>query len=468
MLMVVSGSAAHADRLETQLGQLDLRLDGILEDRPREAARVNGVQVKNGSKRAGNVDQEDDIVLDYRTILPSAWEGISFGEELPDLMLEALLGSPEVLVKRSELEAAGFDLETAKWGRFPSLSADLESADSGGSVAVARLEQPLWTGGRITGQIDAAEAELSVANAALEEQKLSAMLEVAASYYEIVRLKVRLQIANVNEDEHQRLLNIIKRRVEAKVSAKADRTQAEARMQQAVRERIQTEQQLVTAIAKLERLITREVDELATPKWIDFGDWSEQELLSEALDFSPVLKRLRAEVDAAKADIKVTKSGWWPQLIAGVKSTSTSGSSTSTADGENAYLALRVQTGAGLSNLSSTKAASSRMRASDSALLAEQQELRRQIQSAWAEYKGLSGQLEPARALRASSSDIIESYLRQFQVGRKSWLDVLNAQREKALANYALADTEFPLLSVQVRLLLLTGEINVMTMKTVL
>jgi adhesin transport system outer membrane protein len=39
-------------------------------------------------------------------------------------------------------------------------------------------------------------------------------------------------------------------------------------------------------------------------------------------------------------------------------------------------------------------------------------------------------QLGPARELVEATTAVSESYLRQFAVGQKSWLDVMNAQRE--------------------------------------
>ena len=69
-------------------------------------------------------------------------------------------------------------------------------------------------------------------------------------------------------------------------------------------------------------------------------------------------------------------------------------------------------------------------------------------------------QLEPIRLLLQGSEEIMASYLRQFQVGRKNWLDVLNAQREKSQASYSLTDIESPLKLLRVKLLVLMGKVN--------
>jgi adhesin transport system outer membrane protein len=55
---------------------------------------------------------------------------------------------------------------------------------------------------------------------------------------------------------------------------------------------------------------------------------------------------------------------------------------------------------------------------------------------------------------------VIESYLRQYAVGKKSWLDVLNAQREATQARNTLVDFEVQYLTSIYRLRVLMNEIN--------
>jgi adhesin transport system outer membrane protein len=86
------------------------------------------------------------------------------------------------------------------------------------------------------------------------------------------------------------------------------------------------------------------------------------------------------------------------------------------------------------------------------------------VRSAWTESVALADQVEPVRNLLIGSEEIVASYLRQFQVGRKNWLDVLNAQREKTQASYSLTDLEYPLMLSSVRLLLLAGRWDAATL----
>jgi adhesin transport system outer membrane protein len=87
-------------------------------------------------------------------------------------------------------------------------------------------------------------------------------------------------------------------------------------------------------------------------------------------------------------------------------------------------------------------------------------QLEYRIKSSASELRALAAQVEPAKALSEATSEVVDSYLRQYQIARKNWLDVLNAQRERSQALYNLADTEANLVALNVRLMMLTGQLT--------
>jgi adhesin transport system outer membrane protein len=86
--------------------------------------------------------------------------------------------------------------------------------------------------------------------------------------------------------------------------------------------------------------------------------------------------------------------------------------------------------------------------------------LEQQVRTALADLAALAEQVEPARQLVSATDDVVASYLRQYQIGKKNWLDVLNALRESAQATYSAVDVASSTESLQLRLMLLTGQIN--------
>lgn len=70
---------------------------------------------------------------------------------------EALRNHPQLAIGRSDMAAAQFEVDAADWGFWPTLGVRSEAVVGGYSVT-ATVEQPLWSGGRLTGQAKASNA----------------------------------------------------------------------------------------------------------------------------------------------------------------------------------------------------------------------------------------------------------------------------------------------------------------------
>ncbi len=95
---------------------------------------------------------------------------------------------PSVEAAEAEADALNADYRAARWQRYPSLSVEALAATEGFSFADqdglalnARLEQPIWSGGRITGKIDRARASLRVGENRIGEARRDIILRVVSS-----------------------------------------------------------------------------------------------------------------------------------------------------------------------------------------------------------------------------------------------------------------------------------------------
>jgi adhesin transport system outer membrane protein len=121
-------------------------------------------------------------------------------------------------------------------------------------------------------------------------------------------------------------------------------------------------------------------------------------------------------------------------------------------------LALEYQPGAGLSAWASARAAAQRIAVADEAVETARVELAQQLAEVHAELQAAAAQQAASAEVAQSARAMVESFLRQFTAGRKSWLEVLNAQREAATAAAALIDTEAAQALAAQRMALLTGQ----------
>lgn len=385
---------------------------------------------------------------------------VGFAQPLPlhDALRAAVETYPAVRQRRAEALAAGHDKAAAEWARFPSLSAESSRSDFGRQQTVFRLVQPVWTGGRLSGQISQAGAVQQAAAAAVVEAEQSALLQTVIAYTDLQRSAAKLRHAQDNLAEHERLHAMILRRVATEVSPAADATVALSRLQQARAELIQFQSQSENARSALERMTGRQVDgvEAAVPARTDWADLSAA--LEAAQGFAPDLVRLRAQAQAAQGQIEVARSALLPQV--NLTHTHYAGSLSVGQVQSQTYLGLQFQPGAGLSAAAVLESAAARRQAAQDAIEDARRQLERQVRSDWNDLQAFNSQLVTSRLLQSATRDVVESYLRQFVVGRKNWQEVLNAQREAAQAAFSLADLESSALLASLRLDIFTGRLT--------
>lgn len=378
---------------------------------------------------------------------------------LSSLMPLALTVHPTVLQARNQAKAATYDLDGARWARYPTVSTSVRT-DSTYSQSLASVELPVWDGGRISTRIELADINLQTTEANIREAELTAMTQIASAFFESLRLDARLRSAQQNVAEHEKLLQLIQRRIGSEISPTADGTVAQARLQQAISEKIQIQRQLDASNITLAQWAGPLTGPLIAPREIQYRPADSEELLiSQVFRASGQLQRLNFQKLSADAQIDLARKQIYPTLIAGVQHI-VSGPNLLGVDRDHAYVELQFQPGAGLSFRSATLAAESKRDATAQESEALKLSLAAQAHSLVSEVLALQAQLTPAQSLLDGTSEVVDSYLRQYQIGRKNWLDVLNALREKTQALYNLADVQFGLQQAQVRLMLLSGDIR--------
>jgi adhesin transport system outer membrane protein len=391
---------------------------------------------------------------------------VSFATELrlADALNLSATHHPSVKAKQAEVQSAQADLETAKWSRFPTLSTEA-TASGGRPQAALMLQQPLWAGGKIDAQNRLAQAQLTLAEAGLQETRSSLMQQAGQQFFEVLRWQQRLDVARKTEDEHRKLLELIQRRVVAEISPVTDQVLASARFQQAVSERIQFGRSLQTAQLALQQLVVEPHTALKAPARLALPKQEEGVAIEASKTQSAELQRWRTQQEVAQAQIDMAQASLFPTLALAHRH-NLSGHDTAALPNRT-YLSLQYSPGPGLSANSAAAAARSRLENSLQNTAVFERQLEQQVRTALADLDALTQQVEPARLLVTATEDVVASYLRQYQIGKKNWLDVLNALRESAQATYSAVDVAMNTQSLQLRLMLLTGPLNAQTLSQI-
>lgn len=375
---------------------------------------------------------------------------------LPEALALAVDTHPSVAARQSSRDAAQQRVKAAEWSRYPALSAQHATDPQDRRSTTVRVEQPLWTGGQITGQIDGARAGLGAAQAAVVESQQEIMTRVAVSFTEYGRVRARQKAAQSNVSEHERLAALIARRVDSQINPPSDAVLAQARLAQARAELSQLDALAARARTSLEQAVGRPVEEIVLPERSEPAYTTLAALTEAALAFSPALARLAGEEEQAGAEIQVRRGATRPRVVARYDHTF----GHQELESNHAYVAVEYQLGAGLSAFASVAEAEARRRAAQLARESARRDLLDALGADWGDLQSLRAQGRDLRAQVETTTSVFDSFVRQYAVGRKSWIEVLNAQREAAQARYALADAEWGGLRAALRLKLASGELT--------
>jgi outer membrane protein, adhesin transport system len=368
----------------------------------------------------------------------------------------ALASHPAVRGKQADIRAATAEMEGAKWARYPvpTLEASAPAAGDGMPGGLLRIDQPLWSGGRISAAIDNARRQVDVSGDALQETRWSLTQQLIAAYVEALRQQARQTHATAAIGEHEKLLAMIKRRVAQEVSPLVDQRFAESRLYQAQSDKALAIQSLNNARAQLVQLTGLADYELS---WDGLGTEgapaSLEAAVQAALEASPTLRRLRNEAAIAEAAIDIRRSVYKPQLLLRLERQAGG----SLVSDSRATLVLQAQPGSGLASLSAVEAAVAKRESALQAIEAAKTDLNTKLAVDWDDYIASQARLADSRLSSAMSAEVFDSYARQYVIGRKTWIDVLNAIREAVQAHYVLEDTHSQGVAAALRLRLACG-----------
>lgn len=364
---------------------------------------------------------------------------------------------PSVRAGKSAISAARSDLRAAKWQRFPTASLQGIGFAGGNQIAAQNnigvdfvVDQPIWSGGRISSTIDRARAQVDVAQDQLSEDRQQIALNTIQAYFGMVRAAQRNAIMIEGRQALLGLVESIGRRVEQGVSPTADRILAQSRVAQLDQDIATNQAQYFSARERFRQLTGRPGATLEEVP--DYREGSSYPDAARAFDevgrCDPRTQRLSSEARVAAAEEKIAKAQIYPQVLAEF--------SQSEITGARAGIVLRAQANGGLSALSSLDAARARTAAAGYQIDVARRESREAISQDIVENLSARDRISSSDAAVTAARDVTDSYRRQFVAGRRTWLDVVNAEREAINAALGLSDSEVSAMESASRILIRT------------
>lgn len=353
-------------------------------------------------------------------------------EGLEHALKSALSRHPSVAGKSAELQAQTYAVDAARAQRYPSLSLLAQGREGGNSAAsatpyTARLRQPLWSFGRIEDGIRLAQAGREGEEADLLRLQRELLERTASAYAQVLGQRERLQIAAENTRAHQGLLEQIQRRERGQLASKADISLAATRLAQARSREQGLRTELEVARSELRALTQDELRAELPPPQPLLELPSAEQLIEAAFSASADLRWREAQIRRAEAALSQTRSADLPMLYLQAES------ARATVGKTERQLSLVFEAsfeGAGQINRHRSAQASAQLEAARHALTAARSEVQRKMRRLQAQHHSQGELLELQIESVAQLGALLQSYRRQFEAGTKSWLDVLNIQRE--------------------------------------
>ncbi len=391
---------------------------------------------------------------------PVAWT-------LDALIEEAVAKNPQIMSRRYFSASATSAIDSAYWQFFPSPYVQLQQVGNNDPALgvydrmyTVGIQQPVWTGGRLTSTFAIAKSQARSAELSVAEAKYNLALQVLTVYQAFKQSQLRVTAQLEGNRRLEEFVEMIKRRVLNGVSAQADLSLVESRLSQGVSDLSILKSMKSTSLAKLGQLVGKPVNaddiDITTGTSSLPPKFNPDELRS-IVKKHPTMLRYDAEVDVATQQLELQKSSLWPSLS--VKAEYQNGLFTQDPVKEAArvYLNISYTPGAGLSTYSDIKSVRERVSGQKEISEVARRDLLTQIASDYNDCVSSFVRLKVATHIVSSSRDVLESYKRMFIAGKRSWLDVLNALRELTQTEQQMADAESLFVASEYRLRLYAG-----------
>ncbi len=362
----------------------------------------------------------------------------------------ALQRNPQILSIEKEQMARGFETQAAKSQWLPSPSISVEKGHDRPRLSLNqktetfRLSQPIYTGGRLTAGLKKSQAAEQTTYFARQTALIRLSETLLETIGGLATAHQKKQSFEESEEKHLQYLALVSRRARLGQSAKADVSLAESRLLAVQADLLAARNEIELQKIRLKNLCQCNDEEISALDIHSLLQYVSQpntankdiEIENQALQISPMIKRMEQEQQITEALELEAKSVFYPQVS--LRMDHTRGDNTGT---DNIlFLNVNLAIGAGLSAFQTLSAAQERVQGKSMEIEAEKINALQTIQSLLLIEKTTKTREILLKEAFATASSVMQASERLFLSGRKSWQELLNAARENYNAEVQFID----------------------------
>lgn len=398
---------------------------------------------------------------------------------LRDAVAVGVLTNPETETVENNRRATDEELEQAKALYLPSIDLQADTgydsiyskpkgqvkghSDLWRSQASLTLTQMLFDGFDAHYENERQHHRVRSASHRVRETAEFVGLDIVESYLDILRQRELLQIAEENVRQHQSIMQQIEDSATAGRSTQADVEQTKARVQAAVAQVVAVRQALENAEASYRR----RVGDVAQPDLqrpvspVSLLESGVDDEVKQVLTHSPTLDIKEADVNVAEAEWKQTKSTLYPQVDLQVGTSI--GENVSGVEGRtqetNAMIVTNWNLYRGGGDEARVREYVYRHAQAKTDRNATARSVESDVRQTWANMMAARKRGEAFRKQADANAMVVQAYKDQFNLDRRTLLDVLDAQNEWFVSRSNAINNEYLDMFAVYRLLALQGNL---------
>ncbi len=399
------------------------------------------------------------------------------GSSIEEVVQNSLTTNPHMKQKISEYRSSLYDLDKANAGFKPTITLNggigpehterkasnpTEKNDLIRKEASLIMTENLFSGFHTLNNITEQKARIESTQFYTLQEANALTLQTVQMYLAVVKNKELLDLEYENLKTHERIHKMMREKMVAGYGRRADLEQSEARMAQASSNYIAQLNNYQDAVINFERLsgqILTPTEKLASPV---LPATSLEELIQTAFSHNPTILVEHANVSTKKARYEKDKSSFYP-IIDAELSTHYKNNIDGYENDDNSYRGL-LKLSYNLYNGGNDEAISlqnlQNITSQELSLNEQQRAVVEKLKLAWMSYQYNSNRIRCLKLHRDLSKKTANSYAEEYQLGRRTLLDLLNIELEYTNARKEVAIAESELQTASYRILESTGLIT--------
>lgn len=401
-----------------------------------------------------------------------------YGIDLKSALNEMIDNHPDILQKRQELAASEQELTIARSGFLPKIDVRSSVAKERANTQMTGFEnrkfntvnsnivlsQNLFSGFSTYSETAAKRHNIEIKSHELEEKMNDLSLRMIKSYLDVVKASELLDVERENVKVHEEMYRKITLKTESGSGRMADHKEVLAKLALSYVNTLTQDNNYNDASAVLHTAMGRylDINELEKPSINPFAvPYTLEEAMKEAVQKNPSVLVSRSEIESAKKSVSVEQSSYYPKIDAELNARSYDNANGS--ENIDKTAAAMVTLSYNLYNGGSDEARIKRSLSQTYNAIEHCRSVERDVAEkmamAYNAYTVFNRQKPFLEVYRDASFDKTRFYQEEFDLGRRSLIDLLDSENEYSTARRKAVENEYELLYSFFRVLAAKNEL---------